>query len=82
MFSFRTDSNLAQLAAIRAGFGIGFCQVALAGDTLVRVLAREVAIDLDTFIVMHEDLRDSRRCRVVFDALAEGLTRHLARQDL
>jgi DNA-binding transcriptional LysR family regulator len=30
MFSLRTDSDLAQLAAIRAGFGIGICQVGLA----------------------------------------------------
>lgn len=38
-FAFRTDSNLAQLAAIRAGFGIGLCQSAVAqrDKALVRV---------------------------------------------
>ena len=66
MFSLRTDSNLAQLAAIRAGFGIGFCQH-----------AHHVALHLETCIVMHEDLRDVRRYRVVFDALVEGLSRHV-----
>ena len=30
MFALRTDSDLAQLAAIRAGCGIGVCQVGLA----------------------------------------------------
>ena len=79
MFSLRTDSNLAQLAAIRAGFGIGFCQNALArrGGDVVRVLADHVALHLETCIVMHEDLRDVRRYRVVFDALVEGLSRHV-----
>jgi DNA-binding transcriptional LysR family regulator len=43
-FALRTDSDLAQLALIRAGAGIGICQVGLAGATrreaLVRVLPR------------------------------------------
>lgn len=71
----RTDSNLAQLAAIRAGFGIGICQVAIASrhPDLVRVLP-QIAIDLGVWLVMHEDLRTDLRCRTVFDALAEGLT--------
>lgn len=57
----------------------GFCQNALArcsGD-VVRVLADHVALHLETCIVMHEDLRDVRRYRVVFDALVEGLSRHV-----
>jgi hypothetical protein len=41
-FAFRTDSDLAQLMVIRAGFGIGICQVALArrDRNLERVLPR------------------------------------------
>lgn len=75
MSALRTDSNLAQLAAIRAGFGIGICQAGAlrAGSSLVRVLADAVSIELGVWIVMHEDLRRSARCRAVFDALAEGL---------
>lgn len=71
----RTDSNLAQHAAIRAGFGIGICQVPIASrdPDLVRVLAQDVAIDLGIWIVMHEDLRSNARCRAVFDALVTGL---------
>jgi DNA-binding transcriptional LysR family regulator len=73
----RTDSDCAQLALIRAGAGIGACQVALARrDGLVPVLAHAFALRFDTWIAMHEDLRASRRCRVVFDALAEGLRAH------
>jgi DNA-binding transcriptional LysR family regulator len=70
-FALRIDSDVAQLAAIRAGFGIGICQVPIAKrhPQLVRVLPDAFAIDLPVWIVMHEDLRSSPRCRTVFDAL-------------
>ncbi len=70
-----TDSDFAQLAAIRAGLGIGVCQVPIArrDPALVRVLTDIVDLALDVWIVMHEDLKRSRRCRVAFDALVEGL---------
>ncbi len=73
-FALRTDSNLAQLAAIRAGFGIGLCQVAIArrDPALVRVLDG-IVLPLPLWIVMHEDLKNNARCRVVFDALADGM---------
>lgn len=73
-FALRTDSNLAQLAAVRAGFGIGMCQATLAArdPSLVRVLA-EVAFPLPLWIVMHEDLKSSARFRLVFDTLGEAL---------
>lgn len=73
-FTFRADSDLAQLAAIRAGIGVGFCQVGLATrDPLLERIVPDLAIDLETFVVTHEDLRDVRRIRIVFDALVEGL---------
>ncbi len=74
-FSLRVDSDVAQLAAIRAGYGIGVCQVAVAArdPSLTHVLGHAFAIDLDTWIVMHEDMRTSARCRVVFDGLVGGL---------
>lgn len=74
-FAFRADSDLAQLAAIRAGYGIGVCQCRLAArePDLVRVLADGFAPTLDTWVAMHEDLRDSPRCAVTFAALADGL---------
>lgn len=77
-FALRTDSDVAQLAAIRAGFGIGLCQVAIArrDAKLVRVLPQEVSIDLGLWVVMHEDLKTSTVCRAVFDGLVEGLQRH------
>lgn len=73
-YALRTNSDIAQLAAIRAGFGIGICQVPVAArdPNLVRVLADAFAIDLEVWIVMHEDLRTSARCRAVFDALVSA----------
>lgn len=77
--AFRADSDLAQLAAIRAGFGIGACQVGLADrdKSLVRVLQPVFSPALDTWIAMHEDLRESPRCAATFAALAAGLTRYI-----
>ena len=74
-FALRADSHLAQLAAIRAGFGIGFCQVSIArrDPNLLRVLDAAARIDLGVWIAMHEDLRGTPACRVTFDALAAGL---------
>lgn len=71
-FALRADSDLAQLAAIRAGFGIGVCQVQVArrDPALVRVLGGAFTAALGVWIVTHEDLRTSPRCRAVFDALA------------
>lgn len=75
-FTFRTDSDLAQLAAIRAGLGVGACQVALGrrSPDLVRVAAEAFPFALETWVVMHEDLKGLRRMRLVFDALVDGMT--------
>jgi len=78
-FSIRTDSDVAHLALIRAGCGIGVCQVALAkrDADLVRVLLK-FELKLETWVTMHEDLRNSPRCRVTFDALVKGLTAYVS----
>lgn len=72
-FALRCDSDLAQLALIRAGAGIGACQVGVAGPGLVRVLPEAFELRLPAWVVMHGDLRASARCRVVFDALVAAL---------
>lgn len=81
-FALRTDSELAQLALIRCGAGIGACQAALAkrDPALVRVLPKAFAGRLDMWVTMHEDLRGSPRCRAAFDALAEGLDAYVDEQ--
>jgi DNA-binding transcriptional LysR family regulator len=77
-FAFRSDSDLAQLAALRAGAGIGGCQHAIAArdPALVPVLPRAIAFALDMWLVMHEDLRASRRVRLLFDHLVPELQRY------
>jgi DNA-binding transcriptional LysR family regulator len=78
-FAMRSNSDLAQLALIRAGAGIGLCQAAIArrDNAMVRVLPKQFSLPLETWITMHEDLRNSPRCRVTFDALVEGLQQHV-----
>lgn len=75
MFALRSDSDLAQLALIRAGAGIGVCQVGLAErpQRLVRVLSDALSFYLDVWITMHGDLRHHPSCRAAFDAVVEGL---------
>ncbi|WP_025587221.1 LysR family transcriptional regulator [Sphingomonas sp. UNC305MFCol5.2] len=78
-FAFRSDSDLAQLAALRAGLGIGVCQVPLAArDGLVRLVPAGFGFDLETWVVCHEDLRSVARVRAVFDALVAGLREYVA----
>ena len=78
-FAMRTDSDLAQLGLIRSGAGIGACQTAIArrDKAMVRVLPKQFSLALETWIAMHQDLRNSPRCRVTFDALVNGLQRHV-----
>lgn len=80
-FGFRADSDLANLAAIRAGIGIGACQSALAArdEAIVRVLKTKFSLTMDTWIAMREDLRHSPRCAATFAALAAGLNAYLRR---
>lgn len=81
-FAWRSDSDLAHLALIRAGAGIGVCQAGLAArnPALRRVLPQAFSLPMETWITMHEDLRGSLRCRATFDALAEGLQAYVAGQ--
>jgi DNA-binding transcriptional LysR family regulator len=74
-FSFRSDSHLAQLAALRAGFGIGVSQLGIArrDKNLMPVLHSDLIFPMDMWLAMHRDLRTSRRVRLVFDHLATEL---------
>jgi DNA-binding transcriptional LysR family regulator len=74
-FALRTDSDAAYLAAMRAGVGIGICQVPLAaGPPRLRRLLPKLALALPMWIVTHEDLRASRRVSLVFEALTASLS--------
>ncbi len=79
-FVFRSDSDLAQLAAVRAGMGIGGCQLGVARRDrgLVPLLERELTLSLQMWLVMHEDQRANRRVRLVYDHLAQELSEYAA----
>jgi len=70
LFALRTDNDIAQLAALRAGFGIGVCQHAIARRSgLQPVLPGALTFRLEMWVCMHENLRTSRRMRLMFDHL-------------
>jgi DNA-binding transcriptional LysR family regulator len=75
LFTYRSDSDLAQLALLRAGLGIGICQelIAARDPALLPVLPGQVRFTLDAWLLMHEDLRASRRVRLLHNVLAQGL---------
>jgi DNA-binding transcriptional LysR family regulator len=79
-FSLRCDSDLAQLAAVRGGVGIGFVQHPLAARSprLAPVLGDTIGFELPLWLTMHEDQRRTPRIRQLFEHLASGLTRYLA----
>ena len=69
---FRSDSDFAQLGAIRAGIGIGVAQVGVAArHGLVAAVA--ATLPMEAWLAMHEDLRGVRRIRAVWDVLATAL---------
>jgi DNA-binding transcriptional LysR family regulator len=78
-FGFRSDSDLAQFAALKAGAGIGGCQqnIARRVKELVPVLADTLHFELEVWIAMHGDMKSTGRVRLLFDHLAAGLTAFL-----
>lgn len=76
-FALRSDSDMAQLAAIRAGCGIGVCHAPLSGG-LVRLLPADFAPEVEMWLLMHPDLRSLSRFDRVFAYLVDALTRHIA----
>ena len=79
-FALAADNDLAQLALIRGGAGIGVCQAPLArrDKNLIRLFPADIDIGMDIWVTMHEDLKHSPACRIVFDTLACGLKSYTA----
>ena len=71
-FALRTDNDLAALAALRAGYGIAICQCGIAqrDPALLHLFADSFVLHMDTWVVMHEDLRRSALMRALYDHLA------------
>jgi len=66
---------VAHWALVRQGMGIGAMMVEIARDTpgIVRVLDDVASLRFPIWLGTHRELRTSRRIRVVFEALEQGL---------
>ena len=74
-FSSYADHSVAHWALVREGLGIGAMMDEIARDTpgIVRVLDDVPPVRFAIWQVTHRELRTSRRIRMVFEALAQGL---------
>ena len=77
-FTLRTDGDLAALGAIRAGFGVGFCQAGIGRREGWTRLIPDLKLHLPAWVVMHEDLKTNPACRRTFDALTAGMRAYVA----
>ena len=74
-FALRTDDLMAYWAAVRAALGIGFVAAyLLRGDPDVVTVLPELSLPSPAvWLVVHREIRTSRRIRAVFDFLAREL---------
>lgn len=74
-FSCYADHSVAHWALVRQGMGIGVMMEEIANATpgMVRVLDDLPPVRFPIWLVTHRELRTSKRIRMVFDALAQGL---------
>lgn len=79
-FVLRTDDFIAYEAAVRAGMGIGFLArySARQAPALVPVMPNLPIPPLPVWLVVHREIRTSRRIRLVWDHLAQTLPLALA----
>jgi DNA-binding transcriptional LysR family regulator len=74
-FSCYADHSVAHWALVRQGMGIGAMmdEIALETPGIVRVLDDVPPVRFPIWLVTHRELRTSRRIRVVFEVLSQGL---------
>jgi DNA-binding transcriptional LysR family regulator len=75
-FCFRTDDNIVQWEALRAGLGIGFVAdyVAKTDVTVTRVLPEHNIPNLPIWLTTHREIHGNPRIRRVYDFLADELS--------
>ena len=74
-FAFRSDDLIAHWQAVRAGLGIGFVASYLLQEDpdVVQVIPGLPIPPLPAWLVVHREIRSSRRIRAVYDFLAREL---------
>ncbi len=83
IMTFKSDSDLAQLAMVRAGYGIGGIQKQLAARyrELVPVLHDQFSIAMEMWLVTHEDIINTPPIRLFFDHLSSHLEAYVHRRN-
>lgn len=78
-FAFRTDDLIAVWQAVRAGLGVGFVSehMVRTDPAVIPVLPKLRIEPYPVWLVVHKEIRTSRRIRAVFDFLADALPRAL-----
>jgi DNA-binding transcriptional LysR family regulator len=79
-FRFRCDNVAGQLAALRAGVGIGACFVTVAqrNPDLIRLFERTLSFQREVWLAIHRDTKTTRRIGLLFDHLVNRLTASLS----
>lgn len=76
-FAFRTDDLIVVWQAVRAGLGIGFVsEHQIRSDPAVITVLPKLKIEpLPVWLVVHKEIRTSKRIRAVYDFLSDALPR-------
>jgi len=76
--SFRSNTMLGQLAAVRAGFGLAVlpCYVGDREPALVRAFVGDEQLQFGMWLLVHGDLRQTARVRAFIDFLEQAIDRH------
>ena len=64
-----------EITSSRGGIGVIQIGVVAKDLELTQILTREFEVPIPVFIVMHEDLRSSRRIQLLFEFFAQKLTK-------
>lgn len=77
---YRLDNQIAQTKLMRKGVGICAMQLPLAKreKEFEPILPRKLKIPMPIWVVMHEDLKSSRRVRLMYDFLKDKLEDYVA----
>lgn len=74
-FSYMANSPMMYSRLVDAGCGVGFCRVDAKRKDRIRVLASYYNLRSEVWIAMHENLRASRKYKIIFSALADEVKR-------
>jgi DNA-binding transcriptional LysR family regulator len=80
-FALRTDSQTLLWEMVKAGLGISFAQKGLIAEAkgIVPLLPEFKVPSLEVWLTTHRELYTSRKIRVIYDRLAEGLSAYISR---